>query len=106
MCFYADQSNLLISNSHPKEGEDVKFTCDSTSHPTWVFNEQALPSNTEIKEFNVLYLKSVTRSNQGYFECMGINEDGDTFFARHLLKVIGKFCYINYYPHAQASRVM
>ena len=66
------------------------FTCESTTTSKWTFNDGNLPPN--VKKFNrtTITIFEITPTNRGYYECQGTTESIQYFYAKALLKVVGK----------------
>ena len=83
------------------EGEDQLLECYSTSSTEWVFlftkySVQEMVQVEEIPNIRMgeysrnIFIERATRDNQGEYECTGINDKGERFFALATVKVRGK----------------
>ena len=81
-----DNSRIHPSEDFAKEGDDVKFSCQSVLSITWQHNFNSIPDNAYIVH-NSLHIKKVKNYNEGLYECKGWTETRKHFVARARLVV-------------------
>ena len=70
-------------------GENAIISCFTSTRPTWWFNGRyGLLQLKNVIEDNTLRLFSVTKDNDGYYECRGVTENGYKFAAYSKLTVM------------------
>ena len=68
------------------EGKTALFVCNSSQLSKWFFNNNFIPGNAIMKR-TILILLNVTKVNQGNYDCQGVNEYGQIFWARGKLNI-------------------
>ena len=76
-----------------REGENALFVC-SSKNILWSFNDDKLPVNIRIRNRSDILIVHSHRYNSGYYECDGENANGQSVYARGLLKIQGKSTFI------------
>lgn len=92
-----DKSRITPQHYEARERETVIFHCESVSEPKWTFSKgdeaECGVGNVRnaVVEGNNLTIHHASGLNQGYYECSGLTEKNQRFFARALLLIRGKF---------------
>ena len=101
VCILADNTKIEPNYVEVIYGEDVKFTCKSNGSVIW--HHTKLPSSVLIRE-NILSIKDCGDHNAGSYYCEGKIEEKNiwtgeqgTFFARAILKVLGRLVMVIHY---------
>lgn len=55
----------------------------------WTYNNGGLPKNVKIPSATTLVIKKIDTSNKGIYECEGITEKNEKFFASSMVQIIG-----------------
>ncbi len=97
-----DNSRIPSSEISQTEGKDITIGCNSVTPVEWVYKEYgadrsdfttvsaSLITNAMVDSDNNLTISGVHRLNQGYYECSGLNEQGEKFFSQLFLIVRGE----------------
>ncbi len=90
--------NSVISPPYlvTKNGNDVRYSCESDEEIQWYFNDNHLPSDSirtdEAQQGNRKYLivRSVTKSNAGLYRCEGRHPITKVYYySQALLEISG-----------------
>lgn len=71
-------------------GSKAIFKCKSSTPLQWDFEGELLPQNAKMNSKHSLNIEPVELFNRGYYQCKGTTNRNEEFYARGLLKVIGK----------------
>ena len=73
-------------------GTEVTFDCISLIYPEWYHNGNDIQGIEYVSMRNTaIVINSIRLHHSGVYECLGMYEDGETYFlAKALLRVIGK----------------
>ena len=81
-----------------KEGLNTQFYCKSHTKPKWIHDDLKERYSSSLHDIYYyrftdngrrIHILEVTNLDTGYYECSGTMKNGDRFFARGLLKLIG-----------------
>ena len=89
LMLHLDYNRISPKSQTTELGEWVKFECFTITPTRWTFNDGNLPTNAMILDNRFLYIRDITVSNKGYYECEGSIKGDDVFYSVGILKVKG-----------------
>ena len=85
--FLLDQEKINPAIVLTETGRNVILTCNTTHLISWFLNDgRYLPNNIRIINGEV-HIYRVRLENRGYYECNGIDENNEEFFATSKLQI-------------------
>ncbi len=67
----------------------VKLICKSNK-ANWTFSHGHIPENVKIRN-SMLFIPYIEIENDGTYECEGLTIEGEVFYAKKTVKVVGMF---------------
>ena len=87
--FSLDQGKINPTEQVIHKNGYAKFVCRSSKPVRWSYQHGITPTNVDYQGNNII-ISQVGRINQGYYECHGMEKNGNTFVAKGLLYVRGE----------------